>query len=94
VPVSRVAAKGSQLEFRAKGQVDSDGSPQQRGTIERYARTAGFEQASEYRDENLNATKDLGVKVIAADFGHRADASADDPTRTLIRQTARRRGAV
>jgi len=49
----------SYLRVSGKGQVDGDGFPRQRETIERYARGAGFELVGEYRDEGVSGAKDL-----------------------------------
>jgi len=49
----------SYLRVSGKGQVDGDGFPRQRETIERFARTAGFDLVDEYRDEGVSGTKEL-----------------------------------
>jgi DNA invertase Pin-like site-specific DNA recombinase len=49
----------SYLRVSGKGQVDGDGFPRQRETIERYAKAAGLELVGEYRDEGVSGTKEL-----------------------------------
>jgi DNA invertase Pin-like site-specific DNA recombinase len=47
------------LRVSGKGQVEGDGFPRQRETVERYAKTAGVELVGEYRDEGVSGTKEL-----------------------------------
>jgi len=56
------------LRVSGKGQVNGDGFPRQRDTIERYARAAGFELAGEYRDEGVSGTKDLDHREGLSDL--------------------------
>jgi DNA invertase Pin-like site-specific DNA recombinase len=58
----------SYLRVSGKGQVDGDGFPRQRETIARYAKAAGFELVSEFRDEGVSGTKDLDDREGLSDL--------------------------
>jgi DNA invertase Pin-like site-specific DNA recombinase len=58
----------SYLRVSGKGQVDGDGFPRQRETIERYAKAAGFELVGEFRDEGVSGTKDLDDREGLSDL--------------------------
>jgi DNA invertase Pin-like site-specific DNA recombinase len=58
----------SYLRVSGKGQVDGDGFPRQRETIERFARAAGFEVVDEYRDEGVSGTKELDDREGLSDL--------------------------
>lgn len=58
----------SYLRVSGKGQVDGDGFPRQRETIERFARSAGFELVDEYRDEGVSGTKELDDREGLSDL--------------------------
>lgn len=58
----------SYLRVSGKGQVDGDGFPRQRETIERFAKRAGYELAGEYRDEGVSGTKDLDDREGLSDL--------------------------
>lgn len=63
------AAKAvSYLRVSGKGQVEGDGFPRQRETVECYARTAGLELVGEYRDEGVSGTKDLDDREGLSDL--------------------------
>ena len=81
----------SYLRVSGKGQIEGDGFPRQRETIQRYARRHQLELAQEFRDEGVSGTKDAfdrpgltdlfvaikanGVRVILVE---RADRLARD----------------
>lgn len=47
------------LRVSGKAQIEGDGFPRQRETIERFAKRGGFELVGEYRDEGVSGTKEL-----------------------------------
>ena len=49
----------SYLRVSGKGQVDGDGFPRQRASIEAYARAQGVELVGEYVDAGVSGTRDL-----------------------------------
>jgi DNA invertase Pin-like site-specific DNA recombinase len=66
--MANTAKAVSYLRVSGKGQVDGDGFPRQRETIERYAKSAGFELAGEYRDEGVSGSKDLDDREGLSDL--------------------------
>src|SRR5262250_2803801 len=64
-PMSRAV---SYLRVSGKGQVDGDGFPRQRETIERYAKAAGFDLVAEFRDEGVSGAKELDDREGLSDL--------------------------
>jgi len=57
----------SYLRVSGLGQIEGDGFPRQRESIQRYAKAHGIEIAAEYRDEGVSGTTELaGRKGLAA----------------------------
>jgi DNA invertase Pin-like site-specific DNA recombinase len=49
----------SYLRVSSQGQISGDGFDRQRAAVDRFARTAGYQLAGEYRDEGVSGTKEL-----------------------------------
>ena len=68
-PSSEYGSKAvSYLRVSGKGQVEGDGFPRQRETVERYAKAAGLELVDEYRDEGVSGTKELDDREGLSDL--------------------------
>ena len=57
--MSKTVKAVSYLRVSGKCQIEGDGFPRQRDTIQHFARTAGFELVGEYRDEGVSGCKEL-----------------------------------
>jgi DNA invertase Pin-like site-specific DNA recombinase len=66
--MANTAKAVSYLRVSGKGQVDGDGFPRQRETIELFAKSAGFDLVGEYRDEGVSGTKDLDDREGLSDL--------------------------
>lgn len=58
----------SYLKVSGKGQVDGDGFPRQRDTIQRHSKAHGYELVGEYRDEGVSGSKDLDAREGLSDL--------------------------
>jgi len=57
----------SYLRVSGRGQIDRDGFPRQRDTVERHARAAGLRLIAEFRDEGVSGTKELDAREGLSD---------------------------
>ena len=58
----------SYLRVSGKAQLDEDGFPRQRDTINRYAKVNGMEVVEEFRDEGVSGTKEMADRAGLADL--------------------------
>ncbi len=77
----------SYLRVSGRGQIEGDGFDRQRIAISRYAKNNGLEMATEFRDEGVSGTKELGDRQGLAAL---LDALESNGVRTVLVERADR----